>query len=262
MAYRTILYDQLQKYQERISILASQIGAQFDDESVHELRTTVKKLRSIIRWLAKGKASLPASLKRLYRLSGEIRNTQVLLISLQNKGGASIQLQAWLLANLSSQEDQWLSAYHARLQLRVWKKVSAIRFDKMSKRRLDLFVLRKKKEIKKIFGNPRLTDEQLHSIRKILKDMENVMDWCSKIKLLDKGSVPLTSIKAIALQAGDFNDKRVALEILQVYQKKQEGSSDEELKLTIDAWKKEREKKRRKLIETLRNFVSGSTNPF
>jgi len=89
-----------------------------------------------------------------------------------------------------------------------------------------------------------------------------VMDWCSKIKLLDKGSVPLTSIKAIALQAGDFNDKRVALEILQVYQKKQEGSSDEELKLTIDAWKKEREKNRRKLIETLRNFVSGSTNPF
>ena len=256
MSSKTALYDQLQKYQKRIFYRGSKIGAQFEIESVHELRTTVKRLRALLRWLAKGKAGLPKFLKNLFRLSGDIRNIQMFLNSLEKETDASLHLKTWLQAHLSFEQNRWHLAYDPGFQNRLRKKMAALRFHRVSAKRMDQFVLLKKKEIKKILDQPRLTDEQLHSIRKKLKDLEYVLDWCSKIKLTGETTPEFPSIKKITIEAGEFNDKRVALDMMRAYQQKEDITGDEPFQLMMVAWKKEVQRKKRKLIKDLRYFVS------
>ena len=97
----------------------------------------------------------------------------------------------------------------------------------------------------------------MHNARKMLKDMQYVYEWSEK-KGVTHDRPTLEILKRIGHQAGNFNDKRIAVQQLTVYLEKEAPEDGQALAVIKNQWEESREKQKQELIATLDGFVRGN----
>lgn len=144
-----------------------------DEEVIHQLRVGYKKLRAILR-LAKleeggEKLKLSKNFKELYRLAGELRTYQLYYHHLENFYKDGVYLENVSAQIIKANED--LQAFIKKFDIpKERKKIKKYLPDGLSKHSLKKFISKKVKEIHQL-PKEEVHDEQLHDLRKLLKDI-------------------------------------------------------------------------------------------
>ena len=243
------------KYEESLSASAAQITLRFDVDKVHDFRTTVKKMRALLRWLGGSKRPLTGSFTEVYHLSGELRNAQILLKDKETEKEELAGFRNWLSATVTRLEEEWYKKYDPRVLRRLCKKIERSGYKKANRRTIHQFFRKRVNRIRGILFLSPPPDEELHDVRKMLKDMQYVYAWGEKKELVNKGPT-LDTLKQVGQQAGSFNDRRIAIQLLTTYleEEKPEEPSLSVLLATKQKWEEAKEQQKRDLIETLKGF--------
>lgn len=182
----------VRKYGKRLSRLCAALAPEFGEEPVHRIRMTVKKFRALLRcWGQKGRRGLTADFKELYRILGELRNTQLFLRRLRGKPP---ELAAWAREHAAALENRWHALYDPSI---VRRQAKAVEYPPRSrKKRLKAFLKKERSGISRLLRERPLADETVHSIRKALKDMQYTMRRTPE------------ALKRLTDEAGRFVDSR------------------------------------------------------
>ncbi len=213
------------KHGSRIAHYAGQIPGSFSEEDVHELRVEYKKLRSFLRLLqldtdAGHHLVMPEPIKTMYRIAGTVRDRQLFLILLKtelekqeaNFTGLLYHLQKELFHAKESLVEAIEVAHIMKGLEELHKKLPAYLQDATIRK----FVHRKVAAIQ-ILLLAVDRDEELHAIRKHLKDLIYVIkifdnDWGLSFPFAAWRSEKTLNDVAVAL--GEFNDRCIALSFL------------------------------------------------
>ena len=247
----------------------SELLEDFHPESIHDFRVEIKKLRALVRLLntedtkTKG-VKLGHHLKNCYHISGDIRNLQLHRFRIQDQCTAlELPLPRSYLGLLSENE--------SLAKARCRKAGSGLSFDvleahtllflphQLRQITLQEFVEQKRKSLDTFLLRAVFSDEDLHSLRKELKDL--LYCWIfihSFADFLQAGFTSKERIEKLTSQLGDFFDYCMALQFLSddylVRVKEEEMSSCMVLKLSF-------EEKRNHLRQTILPLLYGKKNP-
>src|SRR5882757_9606063 len=99
--YDTVISDtkDLVKYTKKT-------GVKFDPDVIHALRTTLKKVRALLRWQGINK-KIFVPYKKIYEAAGELRNIQVAKKKLQNVKDIPQHFKRRLLVMLAQLKQDW-----------------------------------------------------------------------------------------------------------------------------------------------------------
>lgn len=143
-------------------------------DPVHDFRVDIKKLRAILRLLSMElhqPIKIPARLKKIYRAAGIIREMQVLEFRHDQTGMFSV----FKLNEVKTQKKKELGKLRhlvADHQLGKDEKETMQQLPlKLSYRTVLNFFSSKLEEIKKLLGMRRISDEVMHQVRKLIKDL-------------------------------------------------------------------------------------------
>lgn len=188
----------IRKYGRRLSRMCAAIAPQFDEEAVHGIRTTVKKFRALLR--LGGRKGLRPDFKGLYRLLGELRNTQLLLDGLHEDPP---ELSAWARDHAATLERRWMVLYDPGI-VRKQTKVADGPPKKVGKRRLKAFLKKERGEVRSLLRQKPLGDETVHAVRKAMKDMQYTLEWFKRPSGLDH----------VNKETGAFVDSRMGIDLV------------------------------------------------
>jgi hypothetical protein len=203
-------------------------------ERIHSFRTGTKKLRAVLRLLAGDKESrsrLPSAYRHLYRATGEVRDSQVLLQMVMDEKRKILQpFAAWLSYKIGAAANS-LAHRHSSKALRELRHHVAGFDHEPEAETLDRFFCGHLQETDKLRKSA-TDDEAMHLMRKKAKDMQYVLAVCRKVwpEVYEKWA-PLikTQLKELSEKAGAYNDRRNLLDMLSAYcEKYNEEFSDEE----------------------------------
>lgn len=253
--HRKKIYRSIRKHGRGIRHSVS-ISTFFDADDVHSFRTHVKKLRAFLHWLGRDKSGLPSSFKELYRISGELRDIQVLLKNMEEKEVTNPVFSAWLRDNAARLQQLWDDTYDPAVIRRLQRALQYPELKKPTARRLRAYFNERVEKIESIVYLPAPADDDLHNIRKELKDLYFVYVWGQKNNFADEDDPIPESLKQLGEQCGQFNDRRVALTLLGAYiQQEQEMDARQSAESMQRQWEEERLSHKRELLQQVRNFV-------
>jgi hypothetical protein len=113
-------------------------------------------------------------------------------------------------------------------------------------------------KIESIVYLPAPADDDLHDIRKELKDMYFVYDWGKKHDCADKDDTTPETLKELGEECGQFNDKRIALILLAAYiQQERQPEARQAAEQLQQQWEEERLVHKTRLLEKLRDFIES-----
>jgi CHAD domain-containing protein len=152
-----------------------------DEEAIHKLRVSYKKLRAFLRMLSlqKGSAAsikISSKLKAIFTLAGSIRDIQLqqkrILQAAKNKEIKKPTMYLSLLQKESDQlKEELLKIAATKTVLKNCKKTTALLPDKFSIKRFRIFLQQQWDIIDTIILSGNLSDENIHTIRKCIKDI-------------------------------------------------------------------------------------------
>jgi CHAD domain-containing protein len=208
-------YNSIQAYARRISVSCEKLRPHYKPGRVHDLRTTFKKLRALLRWQGQEmeKKAFKKRVKKLYRAAGDLRNMQVLLKDMHSKKTILPQFTGWLKEKLDQSKKKWKKIYREKTTRRLEKNLPGPGSEILHRR---WFFTRKIRELQLILQTPSINDEALHEARKILKDLQYVIEWCQKNKLV-MPDISLEQVKENGKIAGDYHDQCTAIELIETY---------------------------------------------
>jgi CHAD domain-containing protein len=193
----------------------------FEEEPVHEFRTGIKKLRALLRLLNAGYNSgltgLTKKIRVYYWYAGSIRNLQ---LHQNNINAMNIDKPAAYLERVNNQVEALQGALRSLHSPANFKKInSIIRNRPDGKRRILVkkFIRQKMDEFKKLMGLLK-NDEDIHSVRKILKDL--LYNWKYIRKYRDMLPPVLSTkkqISAMTVVLGDFCDRSTGIHLIESY---------------------------------------------
>lgn len=201
---------------------AEAIGKGFDEEEIHAFRVEVKKLRALLRLLEVHYDHIPTRFSQkfrdLYHISGHLRDAQLMYKQWDEKNfPPSPELKNWLSNQMKKYEKDWEKQNEETSVAGFKDKLQEMEYGHVDTDDLLLFFSRRLNYIKRTLMNEPLTDEELHDIRKKLKDMQYVEKLCAdewKKGYETIGLFPLQKIRETADIAGKYNDLRISLEII------------------------------------------------
>jgi len=188
---------------KKLRLLSKRIAAGFGIEDIHQFRLEVKKLRAFIRLAGPAGCRLPGKLHRVYKAVGEIRNLQLLRVSLDadaEKGHFTIpedfyrHLDGRIVA--ANQEAGVLIEAQRRFRKLPLRLTGALQ--RSLSREAQFSFVYKKISLAERPAPSGGEDERLHSLRKSLKDILYV--W------------PLLGNPARQLAVSDFGSRRAMQE--------------------------------------------------
>jgi CHAD domain-containing protein len=234
-------------------------AAFFDAEDVHGFRTHVKKMRAYLHWLGKEKKPLPAAFKEIYKISGELRDLQVLMKEMEEKEVHHPAFVAWLQDNAGRLQQLWDDKYDPAIIRRLQKSLRQPELKKPTLRRWRDLYHQQVDKIESIVFLPAPSDDDLHDIRKELKDLYIVYLWGKKRAYTKEADDTPELLKQLGEQCGQFNDRRVALALLDAYlQQEQEREPREAAAALQQSWTEERSHRKKELLQNLRAFIEKS----
>jgi CHAD domain-containing protein len=230
----------------------------FDEDDIHDFRTHVKKLRAYLRWLGKDLRSLPPSFRKIYRISGELRDIQVLLKNMEERQVHCPAFADWLRDNAGRLQQLWDDTYDPAVIRRLERKLRDPKLKKPTAGRLQQFFDQRTAKIESIVLLPAPGDDDLHDIRKALKDMYFVLIWGQKNDCADEDDQMSERLKQLGEQCGAFNDRRIALGLLDAYIQEEQVPEARQAAATLRAqFEEERSTHRKELLAQLRNFIEN-----
>jgi len=157
----------------QITELSAQIGQGFDKDTIHDFRTSVKTLRAFLRLLNTQTPGLklPASFKKLYFISGNIRDTQLQLKRFSTTNEDLIQYSEQLNSNLEQYKKDWNKCYSKKTLRKLNKRLSNFKYKTLSEDFMLDFFKGRLSAIYDLAQETMPTDEQIHYTRKRIKDI-------------------------------------------------------------------------------------------
>lgn len=232
------------------------VSAFFDEDDVHDFRTHAKKLRALLRWLGKDERSLPQSFKEIYRISGELRDVQVLLKNMEERQVHCPAFTAWLRDNASRLQQLWDDRFDPAVIRRLERRLRDPELKKPTAGRLQSFFNQRVEKIESIVFLPAPEDDDLHDIRKELKDAYFVYLWGQKNDCADEDDKMPETLKELGEQCGEFNDRRIALVLMAAYlQQEREPDARKAAGVLQEQWEEVRSSCKKDLLKDLREFV-------
>ena len=213
----------IEKRCRRLHQLQQQLLAGFDVEANHSFRVEVKKLRALLRILRHSRqedAALAISkeLQSFYRTVGEVRSLQLqrqFVINICREH--SYPIPVGYMSMLYNREQTAREKVHSKTKkvdiTRICHQLSASLPAAWRKEDAEQYTIQKREQLYAHLAATPLSDEALHKIRKLFKDLLYVWDWVEGVLA---AVFPATVFsKAVCLRftekLGAFQDSCVAL---------------------------------------------------
>jgi len=217
-------------YTDAIHTGGQAIAPAFDAEAIHRFRVETKRLRAIIRLAMMQDDELEVKLgrrfKEMYAALGEIRDAQMHLKRVVEKGALLPGFALWLAGRVGEGQRRWLEAYAGKVTSRLHARIAGTVWPGLEPGTLRSFAEAYLSDIEEMLGTPSLDDEVLHDIRKKVKDLQHILRWAQKewpegISALE--DLETAQVEDIAQRAGDYNDERNAIDTLDEYLREYPG---------------------------------------
>lgn len=223
-----------------------------DSQPIHELRTDFKKTRALLRWQKINK-DIYQEIKNIYSIAGELRNIQVLQQMTETDQLMPGSFQNWLFIGSNKIKKQLIKTAYKKTCSRFYNKIQQIN---LRNRKNRLFFTSRINKIQQSLLIDPVADDQLHKIRKMIKDMQYVMEWWKKRIGKTKKLIKILTVKKlefIAKQIGEYNDKRMLLISLTTYlQQERDLLLIKEISTEIDKWQIIKAAEKERLLAILR----------
>jgi CHAD domain-containing protein len=221
---REEMQEILRRKTAKIAKLCEGIEPDFDAEKIHAFRTQVKKLRSLLRLINTGDGNaqikIPKKFKRLYRIAGAIRDAQVEATRLA-EWEAKLPIYSGNLINIiHRQKEEWKKHYSKDVLAQFEEKITNKYFKALSAGALEHLFQDRISGINELAAKKTPTNDQVHSMRKHVKDMMYnarfaEKKWGKAYKHIEH--YPLSAIQDLSDKIGEYNDARIMLDHLQSF---------------------------------------------
>lgn len=256
---KKVLLNSILDFTTQLEKLAAKIAGEFDVEDIHHFRTTAKKLRSLLRWQKQHKNTLPSSFVKDYHITGELRNMQLLLIRFNEEKIVLPHFMVWITNEIARLQRDWIRNKKKKSLKKLSRKLLGLKWSRLSRTSLETFFQEKMDALHIILQLPEPPDDQLHEIRKIIKDIYYTRQWCKKHWKAGweaSAKFSLAPLDKLSDQAGNYNDESTGLLLLTHYLRDEKDRKALKAAAAVRQ-KLEREKQdsRIKLIDSIRHFV-------
>ncbi|MCW3091290.1 MAG: hypothetical protein JWP81_2359 [Ferruginibacter sp.] len=228
--------DSILKYGKSLKKLGSRISPGFDAGDVHAFRTTAKKIKALLHWQKIPKNSPGDSFVKLYHISGDLRNAQLVLINFKESRRQHDGFILWLANYIGQREQEFKEADHKKSFQKLYKKLSKLQVPGSGVKFLRTFFIHTILQLEATVLMPNPTDEELHDLRKNIKDLQYVKQWCKKNWVAgDKATrqISLLHLEKLSDLAGNYNDRRVALSLLTEYLEQEKNEQARKIALPM-----------------------------
>jgi len=197
----------------------SPIIRNFDQDSIHKFRVQIKKLGALLRLLSfkmdvRSPLKLPKRLKNIYSAAGNVRSIQLQLSQIKNSSKNNGSLTRY-----NKQLEKDLDGCIKKLKMRFDKKIIQSKEKKIISKipeKIDdstfkNFYQLKIKTIKSVIESGVFSDGELHTIRKLIKDLIYISKIVreSGVFLIQNSFLKEENLKfteKVAQELGEFND--------------------------------------------------------
>jgi len=233
---------------------AKQVSPRFDENIIHQLRTSFKKLRALLRWQNNNKKILKP-VKEIYDIAGEIRNAQIVLKNTIATKNELPEFFAWLDSSINHYKGEWGKIFQPKVLNTLLKKIKKVKVKEEFNR---FFFSKRIKKIKRLLQASFISDDTLHEIRKMIKDMQYVSELFQKINKEKNGySKKNKDIKYLSEVLGEYIDKYVELILLQTYRMNEKNKTV--LKRIIQVqqnWEHEKDAQKKQLVKLVKGKIT------
>jgi len=212
--YDTVISDtkDLVKYTQKT-------GVKFDPDVIHALRTTLKKVRALLRWQGVNK-KIFIPYKKIYEAAGELRNIQVAKKKLQNVKDIPQHFKKRLLIMLTQFKQDWDTIEYKKPLKQLQHNIKQLKIKPAKHKK---FIFKRMNAIRHIVQMNFISDTELHDARKMIKDMQYVLEWLKKNGRSKKipTAISIKELKNIGVQAGEYMDKCILIKLFTAYAQEQ-----------------------------------------
>ena len=248
---------------EEVKAAAKKVGPDFEKERIHDFRVAVKSLRALIR--LEGSLNnqtgyqLNSDLKEIYHISGSIRDAQLELEKIKHMDLHIPGYPKHLEGIISDHREKWERCFSKKILLNTESAIRSIEPAILTKAVVGHFLSAKLAAIARMSQSENLTDDELHSIRKQLKDIYYIQKIVPAIlppASDDWEKAAPEELKEITDKIGSYNDDRIFMEHIRDYTEKSGDRSERKLKkFTADMTGKLKDRKK-EISEQVKEYVS------
>ena len=247
-------------YFKRLKKYIRQVEKNFNEETIHLFRVEVKKIRAFLRMLRldatrPGELKFPHKFKKMYSLTGKIRDRQLYLKYLkENKLQHEITAAENEIEDLKKKKDEFLSKKELE---EIEERFIENAPEKIDNELIKKFFLQKLDAIREIIAEQNYKDDRLHNIRKCLKDLIYIIRvFRNDLKIpslfLFWNKTELKNAEDLAHTLGLFNDACVALSFVKISDIKKENKDKQEKLLIIRRkWLSEKRRLKKEVLVKL-----------
>jgi len=217
------LYKDIYGYSKEVLLCCKKVSPKYNKKNIHKLRVAFKTLRALLRWQHAENKQLVKPFRNLYHAAGDIRNADLAPGYIVSHKIHLPACKQWFIQEQKKYRRSWKEIYHKK-ETAEW--MHGIKIAAIEHRQNDNFFKNHIKEIGQIIRSRPLADEDLHQVRKRIKDMQYAGEWSLK-----QGSIvaplkshPVEQLKEMATRLGDYNDLRTVAAKLELFLKENEHS--------------------------------------
>jgi hypothetical protein len=223
--------------------LAGEVSPDFNEEKIHKIRTTIKKMRAIGVW-----ANRPVKkfFENYYKLLGEIRDAQLLLSKI-NSGVyvVPITFTNWLVSSLHHLKAEWQQKFDGKKAKKQLMKLADTLDNKRQHGKHSLKFEKNKNESLASFMHARpISDDQIHRGRKTIKQIDFLNKWEKRYSA--------GQMKKLSDEAGNFMDRISAIRLLERYiAQETDASKKKDAELVLENWKSSKDLEKDQLLKSI-----------
>jgi CHAD domain-containing protein len=263
------LNDINKKLNNKLKKQTKAILPHFDEKAIHNIRVCYKKLRAFLRMLSQQKGSTDSikisnKLKACFKMTGSIRDIQLqqqlILKAVKNKEIKKPTMYLSLLQNESDQlKEELLKIAATKTVIENSRKIAVLLPNKFSIKKFRSFLNKQWDIIDTILLSGNLSDDNIHTIRKSIKDIFFNLKIYEKTKhgMLTVGiwkGKDEAYFSALLSELGNFQDRCTGIGFLRA---NRIGSLNKQNKETLNEikkeWLKEKTAIKKMLVKRLKN---------
>lgn len=186
----------LDQQMEDLSALCEQAGHHFDKGAIHDFRIAVKTFRAFLRLLGIYSNSdkdlkIPESFKRLYAISGIIRDAQLELEKIEAGKLHFPEYARYLHETIHNYKDEWQKHYTSGILSEFRDTVAGLKFGALPAHVVSAYTSINMHTIRMLCHLEAPSDNEVHRMRKLAKDIiytTNIVkdNWPSAYERLQK----------------------------------------------------------------------------
>ena len=216
------------QYYQKLRKYVSRIPDDFDISTIHEFRVEYKKLRAFFRMLSqqpqiKHEISVSKKLKTVYALSGSLRDLQLQQVRVSDSTRKEPkQPQAYLhllQKKIEILKTQLTEAIAEKPVNESKRKTDAHSPERFKSSGFSLFVQNRRDAIKEIIISGDFSDQNIHVIRKMLKDLFYIgkISEGAGEKNQSEITADFSNVNKLLDELGDFQDRCTSIALLKSY---------------------------------------------